>query len=76
MKDSTNLFDPDFFRRACEIAQRLPPWLNQTVGQTPQECAVDRQRRIRCILRLAAAQRDFERAILRLGWPPAQISRN
>ena len=76
MKDSMSLLNPDFFRRACEIAQQLPPWLNQTTGQTPQERDLDRQRRVRCVLRLAAAQRDFERAILRLGWPPARISRN
>ena len=75
MTDPTDLWNPDFFRRVCEIAQRLPPWLNQTAGQTPQERAVDRRRRVRCILRLAAAQRNFERAIQRLEWPP-EISRN
>jgi hypothetical protein len=64
MNDSTNLLDPDFFRRMCEIAQRLPRWLKDTRGQTPQERDLDRARLVRCILRLAAAQRDFEQGIV------------
>ena len=68
--------DADLLGRACQIAQRLPRWLKDTRGQTPQERDLDRARLVRCILRLASAQRDFERGFERAIQDPRPAAEN